>query len=114
MLSDRSATAVRRPARTRRANPALELFRRHIGARVIFTATTVERGGVEYGVIVDVDHRMVYVDYGYLNPINAELGNAIATHPANLRLETTVAAPNSCDRCGTAAERPGPVFLAPR
>ncbi|MEV6556619.1 hypothetical protein AB0M22_12945 [Nocardia sp. NPDC051756] len=101
MLSDRSATA-------------LQLFRRHIGAHVTFTPTTAERGGVEHGVIVDVDHRMVYVDYGYPNPINAELGNVIATHPANLRLETTVAAADSCAHCGTAAHRPGPVFRAPR
>ncbi|MFC9440598.1 hypothetical protein [Nocardia sp. NPDC057030] len=103
-----------KPARIRRADPALEPFRRNIGARVTCTGTTAERGGVEHGVIVDVDHRMVYVDYGYPNPINAELGNAIATHPANLRLETTVAAAASCDHCGTAADRPGPVFLAPR
>ncbi|CAM4519706.1 hypothetical protein NONI108955_41405 [Nocardia ninae] len=103
-----------KPARRRRANPVLEIFRHHIGARVTYTGTTAVRGAVEHGVIVDVDHRMVYVDYGYPNPVCAELGNAIATHPSNLRLETTVAQPDSCGHCGTAAERPGPAFRAPR
>lgn len=105
---------MRKPARTRRVNPALEIFRHHIGARVRCTGFSAERGAVEHGVIVDVDHRMVYVDYGYPNPVCAELGNAIATHPSNLRLETTVAATDTCDHCGTEAAHPGPVFLAPR
>ncbi|MEU7142127.1 hypothetical protein ABZ942_21945 [Nocardia sp. NPDC046473] len=83
---------MRKPTRTRRANRALEIFRHHIGARVTFTGLAVERGVTEHGVIVDVDHRMVYVDYGYPNPICAELGNAIPTHSSNLRLETTIAA----------------------
>ncbi|WP_069163002.1 hypothetical protein [Nocardia altamirensis] len=102
-----------RRARTRRADPALDAFRRHIGARVVFTPATPERGGVEHGVIVDVDHRMVYVDYGYRNPVWPELGYAIATHPANLRLETPVAQVDTCDHCGS-AERRDPAFLAAR
>ncbi|MFI9405301.1 hypothetical protein [Nocardia sp. NPDC052316] len=101
-------------ARRRRADPALEIFRHHIGARVTYTGTTAARGAVEHGVIVDVDHRMVYVDYGYPNPVCAELGNAIATHPANLRLETAVAQSDTCDHCGTAAERRDPIFRAHR
>ncbi|PXX65410.1 hypothetical protein DFR70_104474 [Nocardia tenerifensis] len=102
-----------KPARTRRADPALDIFRRHIGARVTFIGFAAERGAVEHGVVVDVDHRMVYVDYGYPNPVCTELGNAIATHPSNLRLETTAAAVDHCAHCGSAV-RPGPVFLAPR
>ncbi|MFI7001326.1 hypothetical protein [Nocardia sp. NPDC050175] len=105
---------MRKPARTRRANPALEIFRHHIGARVTFIGLAAERGATEHGVIVDVDHRMVYVDYGYPNPVCAEIGNAIATHPSNLRLETTVAAADTCDHCGTAAARPGPPIPASR
>ncbi|WP_433598200.1 hypothetical protein ACQPXH_20790 [Nocardia sp. CA-135953] len=50
---------------------------------------------VERGVIARVDNRMVYVDYGYPNPVWPSLGNAIATHPANLRLESPVAKPDS-------------------
>ncbi|GAA5102718.1 hypothetical protein [Nocardia iowensis] len=101
-------------SRNRRANPALDIFRHHIGARVTYTGTTAERGAVEHGVVVDVDRRMVYVDYGYPNPLCAELGNAIATHPSNLRLETTAAQTDSCDHCRSAAARPGPASLAPR
>ncbi|WP_169811579.1 hypothetical protein [Nocardia shimofusensis] len=37
-------------------------------------------------MITGVDDRMVYVDYGYANPVWPELGNSIATHPANLSL----------------------------
>ncbi|QIS16604.1 hypothetical protein [Nocardia arthritidis] len=75
-----------------RIDPAVAEFRRHIGERVIFTppGMAAKRGAVEHGVITGADHRMVYVDYGYPNPICPELGNSIATHPANLRMESLV------------------------
>lgn len=66
----------------------LEQFRRSIGRRVLFTSPVSHtgRGRTERGVITGVDDRMVYVDYGYANPVWPELGNSIATHPANLSL----------------------------
>lgn len=66
----------------------LERFRRNIGRRVLFTSPIEHTGRTrtERGVITGVDHRMVYVDYGYANPVWPELGNSIATHPANLSL----------------------------
>ncbi|MGN2635327.1 hypothetical protein ACTD5D_03850 [Nocardia takedensis] len=51
-------------------------------------------GRVETGVVTRVDARMVYVDYGYPNPVWPHLGNAIATHPSNLRLDSAAAEPN--------------------
>ncbi|MBH0778749.1 hypothetical protein [Nocardia bovistercoris] len=45
-------------------------------------------GPLEYGFVARVDHRMVYVDYGYPNPVWPRLGNVIATHPSNLRMES--------------------------
>ncbi|MFR9750479.1 hypothetical protein ACL02S_05525 [Nocardia sp. 004] len=66
----------------------MELFRRHIGHRVVFVPPAGPQcGAIEHGVIIAVDHRMVYVDYGYPNPVWPELGNSIATHPGNLRLK---------------------------
>lgn len=66
----------------------LEHFRQNIGGRVLFTSpiSHTGRGRTERGVITGVDARMVYVDYGYANPVWPELGNSIATHPANLSL----------------------------
>ncbi|MFI9506985.1 hypothetical protein [Nocardia sp. NPDC052566] len=104
------------PPRRRAVDPALEPFRHRIGERVVFVPPTPagERGGMEYGVITDVDHRMVYVDYGYPNPIWAELGNSIATHPANLRFESVVPQSGSCDHCGTHGASHGPILSAAR
>ena len=78
-MSDRSATDSR--------VPGLADFRRRIGAGVLFVSPV--GGRIERGVIVGVDHRMVYVDYGYTNPLEPGLGNAIATHPSNLRFDKT-------------------------
>ena len=61
-------------------------FRRHIGRRVVFVPPAAGRR--ESGVVIRVDERMVYVDYGYPNPVWPHLGNAIATHPSNLRLDS--------------------------
>lgn len=102
-----------RPAATRRPDPTLEPFRGRIGQRVVFVPHgDSARGAVEHGVIAAVDHRMVYVDYGYPNPVWAELGNWIATHPANLRLETTAVQGHSCRHCGAAASPEGNVHAS--
>ncbi|WP_028479566.1 hypothetical protein [Nocardia sp. CNY236] len=76
---------------TTRIDPEVESLRARIGDRVVCVppAAASERGAVEYGVITAIDHRMVYVDYGYRNPVWPELGQSIATHPANLRPEST-------------------------
>ncbi|WP_054815417.1 hypothetical protein [Nocardia arizonensis] len=89
-MSDRSAIG---------ATAALAQFRRHIGCRVVFVPPVP--GRVEHGVIARVDDRMVYVDYGYPNPVWPQLGNAIATHPSNLRIESIVAPDYSSNRSAT-------------
>ncbi|MEV0294515.1 hypothetical protein [Nocardia sp. NPDC050710] len=91
-MSDRSATVV-----TGSSGASLAEFRRNIGRRVLFVPPA--SGRTERGTVAHVDHRMVYVDYGYPNPVRPELGNAIATHPSNLRLEPPVPQSDTCLHC---------------
>jgi len=82
-MSDRSATGWIESFKS-----DLTEFRRGVGRSVLFVSPV--GGRIERGTIVGVDRRMVYVD-GYPNPIEPALGNAIATHPSNLRMENTAA-----------------------
>ncbi|TQM29850.1 hypothetical protein FB390_1463 [Nocardia bhagyanarayanae] len=91
-MSDRSATAL--PGSD---TEALAKFRRSIGRWALFVAPVC--GRTEHGLIVGADHRMVYVDYGYPNPIRPELGNAIATHPRNLHLKYPAGQGDACPTC---------------
>ncbi|MEV0356358.1 hypothetical protein AB0H71_09875 [Nocardia sp. NPDC050697] len=81
----------------------LDRFRSAIGREVCYSAPGSGPGGpTERGVVIAVNDRVVFVDYGYPNPVRPELGNAIATHPANLRFGT--AADAHCPRCAPSTE----------
>ncbi|MFC3963520.1 hypothetical protein [Nocardia jiangsuensis] len=94
LLSDRSATPISR---------VLERFRSGIGSEVFYSPPGSGPGSpTERGTVVAVSDRVVFVDYGYANPIRPDLGNAIATHPANLRF-----GPDACGHCPCRAPSAG-------